>query len=73
MTKPASVSGAGLWWVDASGDTLSNPAEPVKPDKIARGVKGKDPARNDAHAQQTIQKLVRRLAASARLDAATGE
>lgn len=31
MTKPASVSGAGLWWVDASGNTLSFPAEPVKP------------------------------------------
>jgi len=30
MTKPASVSGAGLWWVDASGNTLSFPAEAVK-------------------------------------------
>lgn len=30
MTKPASVSGAGLWWVDASGNTLSFPAETVK-------------------------------------------
>ncbi len=48
MTKPASDSGAGLWWVDASGDILSFPAESVNtPTTIAEPTTKSDKRRCD--------------------------